>query len=323
MKKELVCREKDGFWFYSIFHYQGAALSKEAIIIDEKNTDRFVSYINKEKIDKIIIDLLNCELNSLSFLNEIKHVKYLTIWGDGEIDNSPIYELENLLFLEILNPSELYLDRVRGLQFFSTNKICNVRNIDKVMTLKTLKLINPNRDNCDLNDLSLLNNLKSIEILSLSGYGLYSLKGINHLTNLKVLVLNDLKRLINIDDLVDLKSSLTSLRIFNCKKIERFDILSNLENLQFLSMDKLSPIFNLHFINFLHKLKTFISSNTQIIDGNLSVLANIETVIVTPIKNGYHMYKQGKKIKFMQKETPYNKRHFGDEEIDIWRRISY
>ncbi|MDY0294807.1 MAG: hypothetical protein RBQ71_03265 [Acholeplasmataceae bacterium] len=323
MKKELVCKEKDGFWFCSIFHYQGAALSKDAVLIDEKNTGKFVSYINKKRIDKIIIDLFNCDLNSLSFLNEIKHVKYLTIFGDGMIDISPIYDLENLMFLEILNPSELYLDRVRGLQFFSTNNFRIIKNIDKAVTLKTLKLIDPIRDNCNLDDLNMLKNLKSLEILSLTGYSLNSLKGINHLTNLKVLVLNDLKELSNIDDVVDLKSSLTSLRIFNCKKIERLDMLSKLENLQFLSMDKLSPISNIHFINLLHKLKTFISSNTQIIDGDLSALSNVETAIVTPVNNWYHMLKQGKMIKFIQKEMPYNKRNYGDEEIEIWRRISY
>lgn len=323
MKKELMCKEKDGFWFCSIFHYQGASLSKDAIIIDENSTDKFVSYINKKRIDKIIIDSFNCDLDSLSFLNKIKHVKYITVLGNGVIDISPIYDLENLLFLEILNPSDLYLDKVRGLQFFSTNKVCNIKNIDKAVTLKTLKLIDPINDNCNLNDLDILKNLKSLEILSLTGYGLNSLKGINHLTNLKVLVLNDLKKLTNIDDLVDLKSSLTSLRIFNCKKIEKYDTLSNLENLKFLSMDKLSPITNLHFINSLHKLKTFISKNTQIIDGNISVLTKVETAIVTPVKNAYHVLDQGKMIKFRQREMPYNKRCYGDEEIEIWRRISY
>lgn len=323
MKKELVCSQKDGFWFHSIFHYQGAALSKDAIMIDEGNIEKYVSYINKDKIEKVIIDLQNSSLESLSFLNEIKHIKYLTIWGDGKIDNSPIYMLENLLFLEILNPSELYLDRVKGLQFFSTNNIKNIKNINKCITLRTLKLIDNGMSNCELNDLNVLTNLKSLQVLSLTGFSLNSLKGIKFLNNLKVLVLNNLKKLTTIDDLVDLRSSLTSLRIFNCKKINNFDILSSLENLQFLSMDNLAPISSLDFVNFLHKLKTFISNNTKIIDENLTVLTNIENVIITPVCKGYFAFKNGKNIKYVQQTIPYNKRILGDEDIELWRRIGY
>lgn len=323
MKKELVCSQKDGFWFHSIFHYQGAALSKEAIIIDESNTDKFVSYINKEKIDKVIIDLQNSSLDSLSFLNKINHIKYLTIWSDGKIDNSPIYELENLLFLEILNPSDLHLDRVKGLQFFSTNNINCIKNMDKAITIKTLKLVDNNMKICELNDLKMLMNLKSLQILSLTGFNLNSLKGINCLSNLKVLVLNNLKELRTIDDLIDLRLSLTSLRVFNCKKIENFDILSSLGKLQFLSMDNLAPISSLNFINSLYNLNTFISSNTQIVDEDLSILTNIENVIILPVKKGYHVFKYGEKVNFTQKEIPYNKRYLGDDEIELWRRISY
>jgi hypothetical protein len=323
MKKELVCSQKDGFWFHSIFHYQGAALFKEAIIIDEDSTDKYVSYINAEKIDKVIIDIQNSSLKSLSFLKECNHIKYLTIWGDGKIDISPIYELENLLFLEVMNPSDLHLNRFKGLQFFSTNNINKIKNIDKAITIKTLKLIDNGLSNSELNDLAMLMSLKSLQVLSLSGFNMSSLKGINYLNSLKVLVLNDLKKLKNIDDLIDLKGNLTSLRIFNCKKIENFDVLASLDNLHFLSMDNLAPIPNLYFVKSLYKLKTFISSYTRIVDEDLTILANIESVIIRPISKEYFVLKDGKKVRYLQQTIPYNKRIFGDEEIELWRRIGY
>lgn len=163
-------------------------LSKEAIIIDEKDTDKFVSYINKEKIDKVIIDLWNSDIDSISFLQDISHIKYLVIWSNENIDNSPIYELNNLKFLQIIRTSELYIDRVKGLEFFVTDDTNKVINIEHAITLKSIKLIETNRTSVYQN-LNFLTNLKYLDTLYLNGLRINSLKGIEQLQNLKVLIL--------------------------------------------------------------------------------------------------------------------------------------
>ncbi len=88
MNKELVCEKRDGYWFYSIFQYQGGALIKEAIIIDTKDNDRQIDYIKQKGIDKVIIDQWSGEIDSFDFIKDLPNIKYLVIWGNGKTDNT-------------------------------------------------------------------------------------------------------------------------------------------------------------------------------------------------------------------------------------------
>lgn len=322
MKKELVCEKKDDFWFYSIFSYKGAALSKDAIIIDEKDTDKFVAYINKEKIDKVIVDLWNSGIESLSFLKEIDHIKYLDIWGNGVIDNTPIYELNNLKFLGISRPSELYIDRVKGLEFFSTSEVDKIKNIEHATTLKSLRIY----DNVNKNhyhNLKFLSNLINLDTLFLGGFNITTLEGIEKLNNLKVLIVEDMKMLKSIYHLTSLSSSLKNLRIYNCNKISDFDVIRVLRELIFLRIDSVKLVLNVEFITDLKKLYSFVSVSSNFIDGNLTPLTRVEHAIVYPIRKHYFINKNNENKKVKDTDFKYGERKMGDEEIELWRRIAY
>ena len=322
MNKELVCEKRDGFWFYSIFHYNGAALIKEAIIIDEKETKKFVSYINKKNIDKVIIDLFHSDIESLSFLKNIKHIKYLVIWGNGVIDNSPIYELTNLKFLKILRPSELDINRVKSLEFFSTTEPGKIINIEHATSLKTLELINTTKQG-SYNDLTFLSKLYNLDTLLLSNFNITTLEGIENLTKLKVLILEDMKKLENINSLTSLSSSLRRLQIYKCNRICSFDPIKELNKLVFLSMDSVKLVPNIEFISNLKKLCSFILWESNVINGNMTPLTFIDHALVYPIRQHYYIIKQGVKIAAKETDFKYGERNMGDEDIELWRRISY
>ena len=49
-------RNKDEFYFSHIFRYPGAISQKEAIVVYGNDTSKYIDYINKYYIDKVIIE---------------------------------------------------------------------------------------------------------------------------------------------------------------------------------------------------------------------------------------------------------------------------
>lgn len=323
MKKELVCEQRDGFWFYSIFCYKGALLKKEALFIDDSDTEKYVKYANEKKCNQVAIYVYNSNLNSLDFLNSMDSIEYLAIIGDARnLDCSPLYALKNLHYLVFSHPGELYLDRIEGLEFFSTSECENVKYVGKVPSLRTLSL-ESSTSKKSYADLSVLSELQSLEVLRLHGLGLVSLKGVGQFRRLKVLDLDGLKTLIDIENLSNIKLSLTSLRIYDCNQIENFESIASLRCLRFLSLDNMDHVPNLDFIAPLASLKTFISSNSNFVDANLTNLEKIETVVVFPIRKKYFVSSTEGAKRFKQREDFPLNRNLGEEEIEPWRRISY
>lgn len=321
MKKELTCIKRDGYWFHSIFHYKGSGLSKEAIVIDDSDTNKIVEYINKMQLNKVIVDLNAFKTDNLCFLNKIDNLKYLTIWGDGECDFSAIYNLDELVFLELLNSSDFKLDKMKKLTFFSTNSLYKVKNIEKTFTLKTLQLIDP-LGAYDMKDLTLLSKLNSIDTLSLYGLRIESLSGIKEMTKLEVLLLRDLKCLQDINEIKYLSNTLNGLLIDRCKEIKDYTVLSSLHELHFLSLDNIK-VPALDFIKPLTSLNTFISSNSFFIDGDLSVVNDVQTVVIYPVRRNYYITANSIKLKYIQKRVFNNLYDYGDRNIDYWRRINF
>ncbi|XMB72159.1 hypothetical protein RJI07_08625 [Mycoplasmatota bacterium WC30] len=320
MKKELICIKRDGYWFHAIFHYKGSALSKEAIVIDDSDTNKFVEYINKMQLDKVIVDLNAFKSENLYFLNKIDHIKYLTIWGDGECDFSAIYNLDELVFLDLMNSSDFNLERMKNLTFFSTNSLSRIKNIEKTVTLKTLQLIDP-LNSYEIKDLTRFSKLNSIDTLSLYGLKIKSLCGIKEMSKLKVLLLRDLKILHDISEINCLSSKLSGLLIDRCKKIVDYSVLSSLNKLHFLSLNNVK-VPGLDFLSPLRNLNTFISSNSIFIDGDLSFVNGVQSVVIYPIRKSYYIICDGMKLKYKQKSIVKEFYDYGDGSIDSWRRIN-
>lgn len=323
MKKELVCEQRGEFWFYSIFCYKGSLLKKEALYIDDSDTNKYVKYINENKCNKVAIYICNSNLESLEFLHSINCIEYLAIIGDARnIDCSPVYSLNNLRYLIFDQPRELYLDKFKKLEFFSTNGLSHVRNVEQSVSLRTLSLGSA-FERTEYEDLSAFSELKSLEVLCLRDLDLVSLKGIGQFARLKVLEIDGLKKLRIIESIIQLKSTLTSLRIYDCNRIQSLDSIASLRYLRFLSLDNLKHIPNLDFIASLPSLKTFISSDSTIVDGNMTNLERIATVVVLPSRKSYYVADKGETKRYKQKDLFLRDRDLGEEEVEQWRRISY
>lgn len=312
--------EKDGFLFSSIFNYTGAALNKEAIYITDNDTNKYIEYINKNNINKVIIDIGKSNIESLDFLMNIPYIQFLQIRGN--IDYSPLYKLQHLKLLSISGSNEIYVDKINGLESFSTAYPNNVKGVDAAKSLKSLKLVGFYSPG-NFKNLNFLTRLNNLDTLILGNINISNLEGIQYLINLKVLILENMKKLENISHLSYLSNSLKNLRIESCNKIKDFDVIKYLQVLEFLSIDRVRLVPNLDFVSSLNNLKSFVSNSSNFIDGNLTNLLNVNHVVVYPMRNHYYIIKQNEKLKAKDTDFNYGDRKMGDEDIELWRRIAY
>lgn len=312
--------EKDGFLFASIFNYKGALLNKEAIYITDDDTNKYIEYIKKNNINKLIIDIRKSNIQSLDFLYEIPHVRYLYIIGD--IDYSSLYQLKHLRYLGISGSNEIMINMIEGLESFSTAFPNSVTGVGEAKSLKSLELDGFYASGA-YEKLNFLAKLENLDTLVLVNINISSLEGIENLRNLKVLILENMKKLENINHLSNLKNSLKNLRIESCNKIKDFDSIKELSELVFLSIDCVKLVPNLEFISNLKNLNSFVSDSSNFIDGNLTYLLNVNHVVIYPIRKHYYVVKQNENKKAKDTDFNYGERLMGDEEIELWRRIAY
>lgn len=320
MKKELTCIKRDGFWFDSIFQYKGAALVKEAIIIDEVDTDRFIEYINKNRLDKVIIDLFNSGIQSLEFVKKIKSVKYLSLWGNGKVDNSPLYELENIKFLNLVNHKPIDVSKFKRLEFLSSNTFENIINLDKSENLKALS-IGSAMNRFKSTDLSFVSNLSDLAVIDIADINLHSLEGLERLENIKFISLTNLKSLRSLDVFELNKLNVTGLKIYNCKNINDLSKIGFLDKLQYLSLAKMGKIETISFLKKCLCIENVVIVETMVNDNDLTALLKCNDVALYPLKREYFIRDKNteKKTDFKSRTSEYL--NYGNDSVPEWLRI--
>lgn len=312
---------KDGFKFFSMFRYRGAALIKEGLIIDNNNFSMYIKYINENNINKIIIDSYNSGIDNLDFLKDIKHIEYLKIYASPNMDITGIYQLENLKYLYIIRHNEIDLSKFKKIEFFSTNNIRGVTNLDKAVSLKTLT-ISDEWYKCNYTNLEFLSSLKSLDSLHIRSLNILTLKGIEKLDKLTVLQLDNLKKLRSISMIANHKN-IQNLDIYGSSKIEDLDIIGTLKKLKFLQLHNVKGLTSIEILDGIPEMNTFISDNSIVNDYNLTPLMRLNTVFLIPFKKDYFIINNGKKERAKSNQLPYGERNYGHDEIEKWRRISF
>ena len=112
--------------------------------------------------------------------------------------------------------------------------------------------------------------------------------------DLEELELSYLSKLENIEMIIENKDKLKILSLEFCKKINCFDCIRELINLNKLTLCSCGDIPNLKFIKELKKLNNFVFLDTNIIDGNLSYCLGIDYVAFTNKKHFSHREKDFK-----------------------------
>ena len=254
--------------------------------IDSSILNEYVEFINQNNVRGVGINLAwGYNEKDLIFLEKCQNVEMVTIVDTG-IDISAIKYLSNLKFLSTnSNPiSSIDLSEFSCLEELRIDHHKNFKNLDKLSSLKRLHISKFNAD-----DLTGLEGLINLEELVVTGGKLTSLKGLDNFTKLvsfKGIRLNKLTQL-------GLSKNITSLidfRLNKCKKISNYESIVVMKNIETLYLVDCGVIKDLNFVSELKRLKEIRFPFTDIEDGNVELLQNIDRFYFTNKKHFSHSY---------------------------------
>lgn len=277
-----------------IFNPADAMVVAPVLLRSRKTLEEHISYVQKNKVKKAIIIA-----EDIGFLKQCPSLEYLWIipaLAAEDFDYSPIYELPNIKWLQcetmygiramydveekvkVANIDYRRLTGVKRLVISGAKGHQNVSAAENVVSLqfnsgfpasKTLSSFTPKAD---------------LSYFSVCQAPIQSLEGIEDLHSVRRLELLYNRRLSDISALRHLRDSLAYLEINTCGRICDFSVLSELTNLEFLTLKGSNTLNNLSFLKELPKLKNLqITMNVK--DGDLSLC---EMVPYVRIKNHKH-----------------------------------
>ena len=283
-------------------------------IIEQTHTvNEYVEYINANCINQAWIVMPDLEI-----LRLCPTLKYLHISpsynAKDSFDFSPLYEMKELKFLicdNVYGDKEEYcaiLDcsKRKDLEYLSVTYNKGILNLTELINLKSLIVRKYKEKN--------LNNLfksKILDTLELTECSLHNLEGIEQSEKMQCLYLNYNRSLKDISALKKIKNTLKALYIQKCPKIEDFQVLEELENLETLVLLGNNKLPDLQFLKNLKKLKTF-EFDYEVLDGVLDLCMSVDTVYCNRKYKHYNL---------SDKQLPKGEYVLGNENIDEWRRL--
>ncbi|WP_040951519.1 hypothetical protein [Gorillibacterium massiliense] len=272
---------KDGFMFILNQQY-------DTLVINEEKLSECIEYVNRNNINKIMINDYLYKENNLNFLTECPHIQDIGIYNAANLkDFTVLYELPQLESLSISeNKVNVDLSAINNLKTLSLTWNSKIINLNQCRNLERLWLTNYRSEMGNLEELSNLHNLETLRIVQSQ---ITSLKGFGNLKKLYKLELGYLRNLIYLDEL---PVNLTTLEFESCKKIKNYDYISKLEYLEFLKLFKCGEIDSLSFIKRLNALKKISFVDTNILDGDLSPCVGMDYVGFNNKKHYSHKFEE-------------------------------
>lgn len=235
-----------------------------------RTLDEHIDLINHYQIEKVMIicDDLNFVRDCPSLTDVIVYPSYA---AEQNFDYSPLYELPNL---KSVNCRTVYGDRAQHKTSIDYSKLPFIEdvtvqssghvNFEKISSLKKtwISSVKSIRDFYAVSDSSVL---KEVTLLST---GIHNLNGIEKCTSIVSLTFYHNRSLEDISALAQVKETLKVLVVENCSKIKDFSVLEQLGNLEHLQLNGSNTLPNLHFLDSMKNLKTFVF-NMKVEDGDL------------------------------------------------------
>ncbi len=277
LKKQYLCL--DGFAFTELTQKNvfDALIIRETLTafcihdaysIGSRTLTECIELINKFMLESVIVIA-----NDLSFLKQCPTVKHFVFY----------LNLENQTL-----PKMSYLSTVPGIRNFRIDGISGVEELytggvspfffQKLKSLKFLNMSGTDRQsNNKSSQIQTIENFDLPELLKLDMMqcNISSLSGIEKCPKLQWLSLFNMRNLSDISMLDDLAPTLRLLSIENCPKIEDFNVIEKLKNLEYLELCGKNEIPSLEFIKGLPNLK-FLKVSMNILDGDVSPCLDLQ-----------------------------------------------
>ncbi len=277
-----------------IFNPVHCIVESPYLLRSRKTIEEHIEFIRTNNIKKTII-----VADDIRFLRECPSLEYLWVIPSDtatDFDYSPVYDLPNLKWFtcdteygsKVKKFASIDYSRIKGLKRLA---IGNAKEHLNVKALNELQYLS-----CDFgypNSSTLTDHIpvNSLLRLSLCQSHIQSLEGIEVATKLRGLDLAYNRRLTDISALSDLKDTLTELVIQSCGKIRDFSVLSELHNMQFLTLSGSNVLPDLSFLKNMPNLK-FLKLTMDVKDGDLSLCENVSAVYIRNRKHFSHKDKE-------------------------------
>jgi protein phosphatase 1 regulatory subunit 7 len=274
------------------------------IQIEADRVDQYVDYINAHDIRLVDVKpKFYKRKEDIEFVRNCPNIEDISFTTPFIKDYSPLYELKHLksLILSIPNVKigtpklklgypdvKIDVSKIPSLEVLSVDRGTTVINLCNCQNLKqlTMALYNPSSKN--LEELSHLNKLN---YLSIYRSRVISLKGLAKLRNLRYLFIDHFPDLLSINELENLSDNLIVLTIEGCKKIQDFELVTSLKQLNVLKFINCGSLPNLRFIKHMPNLRAFVFVDTNIEDGDLTPCLVLEAVGFNDRKHYSHKWK--------------------------------
>lgn len=237
---------------------------------------------NKE-VFGLAIEFTSAEMLGLEFLCNFPDIKILyLIYCSKKVSFDGF---KNLKFLEELticdeSPDIDFCD-LKCLKFLAVDwrkglfKNANYSNLKELMLWKYKSI-----------DVTDLNVFKTIESLYINKSSIETLNGLRNFSNIKSAKFLYVPKLLDISDMAF--CDLVEVCFLNAKNVNNYTFLGECKNIKRLRINESAPMESLGFIESLNKLHSFRFMKTDVLDGDLSNLLDVEDVSFTFKKHFSH-----------------------------------
>lgn len=274
-----------------VVHNPQAAISAGPVVLrSKKSLDEHIRYIQENKIKKALVIA-----EDIRFLRQCPSLEYLWIipaFSARNFDYSPLYDLPCVKWLQCETIYGIHEDqiahvdysRIHGLRRLSVAEIKGHHQLCSVSGLQRLSLWSGQPGTSTLVGAF---DGAALETLTLGESSLLSLDGIEQACQLQGLRLFYNRKLSDISALRALKESLIWLEIDSCGKITDFSALSELHNLEVLSLRGSNTLPDISFLQNMPKLTT-LYLRMNVADGDLQMCTKIPYVAIKNRKHYSH-----------------------------------
>lgn len=278
-----------------MFKFENMLSDGNFLVIDTAiPTDKTINFINQNNIENIYINRsLGYNLLNIKPFSNLSGIKKLIVVG-GEMNLQGIERFKGLEFLQCSCDitTEIDLSKFENLKEL---RITWFKQLKKLESLKKLEVLSLRNFKGSVEIIQELTSLQKLELPQ--SYVLKDLDFVKPLLKLKYFLISYGKVLQDISGLIDLSNTLEVLEITNCKKIKYEGLFLKMKNLCKIMLTSSADLPNLSFISSLENLKFFSFVNTNVIDGDLTMLEGLEYVGFLNKRHYTHKKVDGKLVK--------------------------
>ena len=277
------------------FHVLDSRDGHKKLTIRSDYIDECMEYYNEHKeIDGVYIcPMLGYKLKDISFLQEHKYIKGISILDGEKLDLSGIENLKDLEYISIS-------DNTQPIDYSVFPKLEQIRSTwhpkviisEKCSKLKHLYFRHYKPKSKNLTELP---NLPNLEFLGIIQSPIESTEGIGKFTRLKRIDMSYLPKLTTLCDMENLPIEMAEVQ--NCKQLQNLDYFRVAKKLKKLICDKCGAVQSITFIRELKNLDHFAFLNMDVLDGDMSPCLSVRYTVFTNKKHFTHTDKEIDKLK--------------------------